>query len=126
VKKLLIIALLLIPSTASAEEWFTWDDANTQFHVALTTLFIIDLGQSIYASDNLWTRETGRHENNQILGKYPSNGDVYTYFAASYALTTFVTYALPEKWSHAFQGGVIMLQLHVINDNYMAGVGFKF
>jgi hypothetical protein len=125
-KKLLIIILILIPSNLFAADWFTWDKENTYLHVPLTALYVADLGQTLWAHDNYWEKGTPKHEQNKVLGKYPSRGEIYTYFAASYALNTAIVYMLPEKWSHAFQGGIITVELYAIDNNLGWGLGVKF
>jgi hypothetical protein len=124
-RKLLLIAILLFPTSASADEWFSWDDMNTKLHVPLTATFIIDLGQTLWAHDNKWS-PGGYKESNKILGPYPSRKRIYTHFIASYLLTSFAVWALPEKYSHAFQAGVIALEMHHINKNLSLNIGFKF
>ena len=122
-----IIALCLIfvlTTQAHAGEWFTWDDTNTKLHVPLTLLMVADLGQTLWAQEHYWP--TGQHEQNQILGEYPSRGEIWNYFAVSYSLVTAITYALPDKYSHGFQGGIITMEVIVINNNYGLGIGVKF
>jgi len=114
-----------MPCTAHADEWFTWDKANTQLHIPLTTLIIADYGQTMWARDNFWKNGKGREINN-ILGELPSKTEIRTYFALSYALSTFITYALPDKYSHGFQTGVIFMEIYIVNKNCSYSIGFKF
>ena len=138
-KGIAIIALLIIiaiASPASAGEWFSWDDTNTKLHVPLTALMVIDLGQTLWMADNPTEYKytpigrtpiyKNRDESNPILGKNPSKDRIYKYFVGSYALTTAITYLLPDKWSYAFQGGIISLQIYAVENNYSLNVGFKF
>jgi hypothetical protein len=136
-----------LAAPAHGADWFTWDDDNTALHVPLTALMVVDLGQTLWIADNC--RPTGKrqwvyddkqvfgqweyqmHEScyeryNTYLGEHPSRGEVWTYFAGSYALTTFATWVLPEKYSHALQGGVIGLELYMVGNNIMLGIGSDF
>lgn len=65
-------------------------------------------------------------EANPFIGTHPSKAEVYQYFIGTYVLTTWLVYALPPKWSHALQGGMISLQVYAIENNYIANVGFDF
>jgi hypothetical protein len=137
-KKLLVIILILIPTNLFAADWFSWDKENTALHVPLTALMVVDLGQTLWIADNCDYRTipkskgtgTFKHykcsESNSLIGDFPSRGEVWTYFGASYALTTLATWVLPEKYSHALQGGVISLEVYAIDKNVQIGVGFKF
>jgi hypothetical protein len=129
-KKALLIICLLLSSCAGS-----WDRANTALHVPYTALMVADLGQTLWIVDNPMEYRFTLHgvdfykphsEANPFLGKHPSKDEVYAYFIGSYALTTAITYWLPPKWSHAFQGGAISLQIYAVENNYSAGVGFKF
>ena len=117
--------VLAIATPAHAGEWFSWDETNTALHVPLTLLMVADLGQTLWAQEYYWS--TGiSHEQNKIIGPFPSKSEVKEYFALSYAVTTGLTYILPPKWSHGFQTGVITMEVIVVHHNYSIGVGFKF
>lgn len=140
-KKLIIIMfLLLIPSIASAE-WFSWDETNTKLHVPLTLLMVADLGQTLDIADNCAPRSvtistpsdyqapaiySNVGESNGNLGYCPSRDEVKEHFLWSYIFTTAVTYVLPSKASHIFQGSAITVELYYVGSNYMLGVGIAF
>jgi hypothetical protein len=123
-KKLLIIILLLVPTNLFAADWNSWDEENTALHIPLTILYVADLGQTLWAHDNIWGK--GYREGNDLLGHNPSKDEIWGYFIGSYALTTWVVWKLPPKYSHALQGAVINLEINVVNHNYTVGVGIKF
>lgn len=125
--KRIVITLIfvLFLSTPAHAEWFSWDKGNTELHAPLTVLLITDMGQTLWAQEHRWSKGIS-HESNKILGKHPNRGEIASYFVASYALTTALVYALPEKWSHALQWSVITLEVHVVNHNHSLGIGVKF
>lgn len=114
-----------IEKSSDKGKYFTWDETNTKLHVPLTLLMMADLGQSLWAQEYHWS--TGlSHEQNKIMGPYPSRAKVREYFAWSYIITTGMTYILPPKWSHGFQTGIITMEIIVVHHNYSVGVGVKF
>jgi hypothetical protein len=150
-KRIIITLCILFAAytPAQAGEWFTWDETNTKLHIPLTVLMIVDMGQTLWIADNCnpiqkkkwivydsiwtpdqyayWTEPAPCHEHyNLYLDEHPSKSEIYKYFIASYALTTFVVYALPERYSHALQGGVISLEAYMVENNYSLGIGVKF
>jgi hypothetical protein len=125
-KKLVIIIICLLLTSCAG----TWDKKNTELHVPLTAIMLVDYGQTLYNVENRYSKcqneITCHTETNTILGKFPNRQSVQNYFAISYALTTFAVYALPEKWSHGFQVGVITIESYVTLNNYYLGAGVKF
>jgi hypothetical protein len=115
--------VLALATPAHAGEWFTWDEANTNLHVPLTLLTVVDLGQTLWIADN---PQTHKEKYSYLLPEHPGEKDVWRAFALAYAVDTFITYALPSKYSHAYQGGVIALRLYMVENNYSIGIGVKF
>jgi hypothetical protein len=123
-KTVISIIILFMLATPAHAEWFTWDKTNTQLHAPLTLLMVADMGQTLWAQEHYWTQ--GAHEQNQILGKYPSKNEIREYFVISYIAITGMTYILPDKWSHVFQSSIITLEVYTVNENRMLGIGVKF
>jgi hypothetical protein len=130
-KRIIITLCLLLVACApaQADEWFTWDETNTALHVPLTLAFLADYRQTLEIANGCVPDENGAyayHENNYALGTCPSHGEVQEYFVLSYLLTSAITYALPSKWSHGFQTGVITMEVIAVSGNYQLGIGVKF
>jgi hypothetical protein len=123
-KAIITLCFVLIACTpVQASEWFTWDETNTNLHVPLTVLTLIDLGQTLYIADN---PSEYIEDFSYYLPEHPTKDEVYRYFIGAYFINTFIAYALPEKYSHAYQGGVIALELYMVENNYSLGIGVKF
>jgi len=120
-KYIILIILCLTPALAQAEP-FTWDKLNTQLHIPLTIVMIADMQQTLQIA-----REPEAYtETNKVLGEHPTEREVYSYFAAYYGLTSLLIYALPEKWSHMFQVGMIGHQSSVVANNLTIGLRIGF
>ena len=117
---LYIIILMLLSITPAFAG--SWDKQNTKLHIPLTALFIADMQQTLQTA-----REPERyHENNPILGKHPSEGEVYTYFVGTYVLITALTYVMPLKWSRRLQIGVIAVEGVAVLGNLSIGLRVGF
>lgn len=120
-KHIIIIILCLTPALAQAEP-FTWDKLNTQLHIPLTLVIIADMQQTLQIA-----HEPKRYyERNPMLNGNLSEDRVYKHFIISYALTTLMVYALPEKWSHGFQVGVIGTEAGIVAKNLTIGLRIGF
>lgn len=121
--KALALALILILalSTAPAHAG-SWDEQNTRLHMPLTVLMFIDLGQTLYIADH----PDEYSESNGMMGDHPSRKKVREYFVLSYLMITGLTWALPAKWSHGLQKGVITMEVYSTVNNKYIGVGFSF
>lgn len=113
---LIVILALAAPVYAGS-----WDEENTGLHVPLTALMIVDYGQTLYIADH-----PIYYENNVIMGDYPSRRKVTEYFVLYYLTATGITWALPAKWSHWYQKGIITMEIyHTVHNKYL-GIGFSF
>jgi hypothetical protein len=115
---IIIIAILCQTSFAYAG---SWDKQNTQLHIPYTALMVIDLGQTLYVVDSPKYKE-----DNQFIGQQPTREDVYTYFIATYILTTVLFYILPPEMSHTMQISSIVVEFAMVRNNKTIGVGIKF
>ena len=115
----LIILILLLAAPVSAG---SWDEENTRLHVPLTALMIVDYGQTLYIADH----PIIYYETNVIMGNHPSRRKVTEYFMLSYLTITGITWALPAKWSHWYQKGVITVEAYYTVHNKSIGIGFSF
>lgn len=65
-------------------------------------------------------------EQNALLGEHPDDGRIRDYFTASALLHAGISYALPHKYSRAFQVAALSVSLYAIADNYRIGIRFGF
>jgi hypothetical protein len=91
--------------------------SNQQLLIASNTALIVDWSQTRYIIKHDY------HEHNPILGSYPSQGDVNTYFATAIILNTALYWILPEKIKPYWYGGLTALEVAVITNNATIGVG---
>ncbi len=63
------------------------------------------------------------HEQNPILGKHPSTGNVNTFFLASAVIHTGIVWALPQKQRVWFQGIGIVIKAGTVASNKHLGLG---
>lgn len=120
--KRIVIALLLLPTTASAlDEWTPADSVREATYLAL---HVADWGQTRYANN-----DENQHryiEQNKILGESPSLKRIDTYFAVTALAHVGVAYVLPRKWREAFQYTTIGMEAVVVFRNNSIGVRFDF
>ena len=114
-----ILALLLVSSSAFADEWTRED---TYREATYLTLHTIDYAQTrnIARNPDKW------HEQNIILGKHPSVSQVDRYFIATGALQFAVAYYLPAEYRKAFQYISIGHDAGYVVHNFSIGVSAEF
>jgi hypothetical protein len=113
-----IFVLLLLSSSAFADEWRTED---TYREVAYLTLHTIDWLQTreIAKNPDKWT------EQNPIIGSpHPNIDRVDGYFALTALLHVGVAYALPAEWRKGFQYVTIARETYSVTRNYLS-VGIR-
>lgn len=111
-----LIALLFLSSPA-----YAWTKADSQRQLVYTAIHIVDWGQT----RNYATRD-GYYETNPILGKNPSIQEVDTYFAATLAGHTLVSYYLPPKYRAYWQMFWIGAEFRQVTINYSIGISVHF
>ncbi len=117
-KTVIIILILLFPLSINAADKWTQTEIGLQ---ALSTgLQIIDWGTTLDMADRY---DEGYYELNPILGKYPSKGNVNTYFAISIACNILVSHFLSNDKRKWWLSGRIIISGYLINNNY--GIGLK-
>ena len=115
----LILALLLVSTSAFADEW---SRADTYREAAYLTLHAMDWAQTRYIARN----PNQRTESNVILGKHPSVLQVDRYFIATGALQFAVAYCLPAEYRKAFQYILIGVEGGAVIHNFSIGIGVEF
>ena len=129
-KKLILIVLVLISSSAMGKEYCKWialDNTDCGWFMADSVLLVADALQTHQIAAGVMHKNgTISQEANKILGPRPSNSKINLYFAgwiaASYAVNRFA----PNWFKHGYNGGLIALELAVINHNYKLGIRVKF
>jgi len=118
-KTFIIALLLLVSSSAFADEWSTGD---TYREATFQTLWAIDALQTHTIAENpdQW------HEENSYLGLHPTIGAVNRYFLVGSVLHFGVAKLLPEKYRAPFQYGTIAIEVGYVAHNYSIGVQAKF
>jgi len=115
-KKFLL--LLMFASSAWADDW-TREDTYRQ--IAITTLQVVDWGQTRYIA-----KHPEFHEVNPLIGSHPSIGRVNNYFAvsipANWAISALFSRRYRETWQYA-RGAA---QLSLILYNRRIGIGMEF
>ena len=114
-----ILALLLLPIPAFADEWVA---ADTKRETVYLTLHTLDWAhtRNIARNPDKW------HEQNIILGKHPSVSQVNRYFIATGTLQFAVAYYLPAEYRKAFQYILIGVEGGAVAHNFSIGVSAKF
>jgi hypothetical protein len=116
-----VLVLLVICSSAHADEWKTVDYTMLG---AATALLVVDWGQTRDMTRQPAYREF--HEYNAILGKNPSVGDVDRYFGIAILSTVGLAYVLTPKWRRYFLGSVIAIEGFVVIHNHQIGLRAEF
>lgn len=114
---LLSITILYPLSHVEAGDW-TKEDTLRQ--IAYSTVHIIDWKQTLYLVEH------NIPEGNPILGLYPSEGKVNTYFFTTLIGHTAISYILPPKFRKTWQYIWFVIEAGCVTHNYSGGVKFGF
>lgn len=112
---MLIIALMLVPLPANA------DDNNTEQLALLISLAAADYKQSV----DMFYNNEGYHELNPILGTNPSRSNMLAFGVIGVGLTYFVADTLPKPWRQIFIDSVIASEQMNIEENHRAYTGWN-
>lgn len=126
-----ILALLLIPFSASADEWTGKD---TAWQAVYTVMHVADWGQTLdiaesctdYAAGNFKWRGCEYTEANPFLGERPSRREVNTYFASTLIAHTLIAYYLPTEYRRIWQTIWIGIEADQVARNAKVGVDIRF
>ncbi len=122
------LLLLAMPvSACAADDWFSWDKTNTILQVPMTLTMTVDMMPTLsidYYSGS--PTDPGAYEVNPILGRHPSDSEIVTYFVGMLATRILVTWVLPPRWSHVFQGMFIVHDVGIIVHNRILGLRISF
>jgi hypothetical protein len=96
--------------------------AETNWHrVAANSLLFVDMLQTVEISKNNKFIEA-----NKVLGKHPTEREVYQYFALATVLVNVIGETLPEKYSDVFYISASVVQIATVCHNIRAGVKIRF
>jgi hypothetical protein len=114
---ILTAAILAMPATAR-DPWSTQDKA-------LEGAFIVSMAMDYRQTSDLHTGPW--HEENSILGRFPSQATINEYFFATTALHAVVTELLPAgKIRTVWQCAWIGMELGTVERNYRLGIRLNF
>lgn len=115
-----LLILAFVPSLSRAAD--PWETTDYALAGATLAALAVDWGQTRYIAKN-----THRYnETNPMLGATPSVGKVDTYFVGAMVGTVALAHVLPNDWRQLFLGGVLALELGVINQNRSLGIKMAF
>jgi hypothetical protein len=108
-------------SPARGEGKSTWTTMDTSLEVVYGAFHVMDWSQTLH-----FVRNPERYyERNNILGRYPSEGRVNSYFALTLAGHAAVAYVLPKPWRTIWQSIWIGIEANQVNRNRELGVGIS-
>lgn len=119
--KTLLLALLLVSSSAFAENWTTNDSLRES---AFQVLNVIDWGQTRYVAEH-----PSRYEETEsawAIGHHPTTGRVDAYMAQTAVLHFAISYLLPRDWRTALQYITIGSKLNATIGNASIGIKVSF
>jgi len=116
-----LLILLLLSSSAFADEWRTSD---TYREVAFQTLNVIDWGQTRYIAQH--SESFHEQESAWIIGKFPDEKRVDIFMAETAVLHGLISYYLPSKYRSAFQYVTIGMKLNNTIANASIGIKVSF
>jgi hypothetical protein len=117
---LLVLAFVLFPSLCQAAD--PWETTDYALAGAAVAALAVDWGQTRHIAKN----PQRFAETNPILGPSPSVGKVDAYFVGAIVGTVALAHVLPGDWRQLFLGGVLALELSVVNQNRSLGIKMAF
>jgi len=117
---LLVLAFVLFPSLCQAAD--PWETTDYALAGAAVAALAVDWGQTRHIAKN----PQRFAETNPILGPSPSVGKVDAYFVGAMVGTVALAHVLPSDWRQLFLGGVLALELSVVNQNRSLGIKMAF
>ena len=123
-KRFLIVlaGCLVLASPAWADDERAWTKEDTLRQLTYTTLHVLDWGTTLDIAE----KPDRYHENNPILGKHPSRGDVNAYMATTLILNWAVAYAMPHPYREMWQYAGIAVEAYCVGNNFHIGLRLAF
>jgi hypothetical protein len=119
--KTFLLALLLLSSSAFADEWTRGDSYR---EATFLTLLVIDYGQTSTVAQHpeLYQEDVSAW----AIGKHPSQETVNTYFSVIAIAHPIIAYYLPSEWRKAFQYVTIGEKIPAVVGNATIGIKMSF
>jgi len=105
---LLLLLLLCLSNLVYSDDYI---------YKSCVVLHIVDMLQTVEI-----TKDNSITENNIILGRYPTENEVYVYMGSTLALGYFIHRILPKKYKHMFDVMYASTELSMILTNYSIGI----
>ena len=112
-------AVLLALAAMPAQAWDDWAAHDKALFIGFNALSFVDVAQTKHVA------EMGR-ETNRMLGRSPSNSEIYTYFLARSVLVYAVSDVLPAGARTLFLAFNATLSLDTVAKNYKLGFEARF
>lgn len=121
--KRLLLAVLFAARCASAQD--PWSSSDVVREAAVVALSAADWGQTL---DIVRLRDAGcdMWEQNPMIGRHPTRGQVNRYFAASILLHVGTVWVLPARFRPAFQLVSIGFEAGIVGHNARLGLRVTF
>jgi len=121
--------LFIVPNDVQAWdprklEFDKWQTMDIALESAYLVTSILDWRQTTYGSEH----PDRFYEKNQIMGRYPSERTINTFFAVRAILHPLITHVLPEKYHirAIFQSVTLLESADAVRNNYAIGVKIRF
>jgi len=114
---ILIVFFVIGSSELKAQEW---TEENTAWETAYLATLIIDWGQTLEIAENPNYREL-----NQIIGEYPTRGEVNRYFMGL-GISHIIISNYLDEWRLPWQRSTFFFSLGVISRNARMGIKINF
>ena len=99
-----------------------WDDADKVIAGIAFTAMAVDWGQTRYIA-----KHPGLHfERNPLLGEHPSTSRVDAFFIGTAISAYLIADALPTRYRKLFLGGVAVVHIVCVTNNYGLGIRVDF
>ena len=122
-KRLLLIAALLLPLSAQAQA--EWSQRSLLMLSVAEAALLIDYKQtSAFTQERRPDGSYRWHERNLLLGEHPSAGRVNTHFALALLVVPLIAHQMNERDRHLFLSVFATLELFNVGRNYGLGVHF--
>ena len=117
-----LLSLVLVLSPALCRAADPWETTDYWLAGAAVAALAADWGQTRHIAKN----PNRFIETNPVLGSSPSVGKVDTYFVGAIVGTVALAHVLPGDWRQLFLGGVLALEIGVVNQNRSLGIKMAF
>jgi len=119
--KAVLLAGLLLASTARAEWPERWTATDTTLQAMGAGFHLLDLGTTLWGLRNM----PNGHETNIILGPHPSTEKVYAYTLITAGLHATIAWLLPKPYRTIWQGLYVGVEAYSVAGNVAVESGLR-